>query len=222
MRKLASAFPFSRHRSLRRATVREARPCPRCADTTVPLSCRRFSAGERGTDDRRLPSNPGGTPGPPPAPGRLLPPAGTDGATTRSTAVSAVQPSAGRDRPHSASGRRPLSGRRFFAGRGARTIGAHRPTRARRPGYHRPLDDCCPRQGRTAQPPVARPSRPCNRPRGGIAPIRRPADAPVLPAVLSRERGPDDRRPPSSPGETPGPNATAPGARGSGPKIGRV
>ncbi len=72
------------------------------------------------------------------------------------------------------SGRR----RRALAGKRAQTTGACRPTRAGRPGHHRPLGGCRPRQGRTAQPPVARPSRPCYRPRGGIAPIRRPADTP--------------------------------------------
>ncbi len=51
----------------------------------------------RGADGGCWGDDPGGTPGPPSAPGRW-PPAGTDGATTRSTAVPAVLPVRGRDR----------------------------------------------------------------------------------------------------------------------------
>jgi hypothetical protein len=219
------------HGRLGRATVRGAGSLPSGVRPTLP-SCRRFfprrgartiganrptRAGRPGyrrpLDDGRQRPNPGGTPGLPPAPARLPPPARTDGATTRSTAVSAVQPSTGRDRPHPASGRRSRPAGGSFPGEGpgrsaptvqpgrdARattspwTMDANGPTRARRPRHRRAQNGCRPRQGRTAQPPVARPSRPCNRPRGGIAPIRRPADAPALPAVLSQERGPDDRR----------------------------
>jgi hypothetical protein len=61
---------------------------------------------------------------------------------------------------------------------GARTVGTGGTTRAGRPGHHGSPTDCPPRQGRSAQPPVARPSRPCSRSWGGIVRLWHPFRVP--------------------------------------------